>query len=333
MRNLIYISLLFSGLLLSSCDHVTEPFDGPALVDRFGEFNLVQGLAINRSTVDFQAGEVVVFTAEFNKNVDWVIEIIGQESGAVKRIVGFDKELNTANATWRGGTTELPFFKEEMCSVELLIPEEETFSNTGEVEILTTKIYAGSLFTDFEEDQSSSIEFGNYEFELVPESGRTNSFQAAQGEYSYLLEGTDDVVPNFFVGLINVESTVTGETYAPLPTTVPEDLYFNCFIYSDGSPHGIAVIQFVFDTNDSGAFEDGPDATFQIEGDFPLTWEGWQHISHPMSEVGMTQSQLEKLVAIRVLLISDMNSQPNPPIPVDFAIDFITFTEGQALEL
>ena len=208
-----------------------------------------------------------------------------------------------------------------------------------EVEVISTKIYEGSLFTDFEEDLGGNIFVGNFEFEFTPNTGRQNDIISAEGEYYYLFEGTDNVVPNFFVGLVDIKSAVTGETYAPLPTTVPEDLYFNCFMYHDLSPHGIAVIQFVVDSNDSGDFEDGQDETFQLPGDFPLSWDGWQHINHPMSEVlngasdPITQEKLEKLVAIRLLLISNMNAQPNPPLQVTYGIDFMTFTQGGPLEL
>lgn len=327
------ISIMALTFLVFACEHETDTFDGPFLVDRFGEFTVLETLSASQSTVDFAAGESIVFSAAFNKNVNWVLQITGTESGAIKRIEGFDRELNADNATWLGGTTELPFFKAEVCTVELLVPEEPDFINSLEVEILSTKIYEGSLFTDFETDAGADIFFGNFEFELSPQSGRQNDMPAAQGEYYFLFEGTDNVVSNFFVGLININSTIMGETYAQFPTTVPEDLYFNCFIYADGGPHGIAVIQFVYDTNDNGVFDDGTDEIFQINGDFPLNWEGWQHINHPMSEIGISQEQLEKIVSIRVLLISDMNAQPDPPLQVDFGIDFLTFTAGGPLEL
>lgn len=331
-----FISILsIAAFAFSACNHGTDLYDGPNLIDRFGEFKVVAGLEVSQSTVDFAAGESVFFTAEFNKNIDWIIEIEGLESGAIKRLEGFDRFINMDNAVWTGGTTELPFFKAELCSVTLTVPEEPGFSDSDEIEVLSTKMYESTLFSDFEIDQGAFIEVGNYEFELTTASGRQNNIQAAQGEYYWFLEGTDNVVSNFFVGLININAKVTGETYAVLPNTVPEDLYFNCFIHTDGGPHTIAVIQFVFDSNGSGAFEDGTDATFQIDGDFPLTGKtpGWHHFSHSMSEVGMSQAQLEKLVTIRVLLISDKNSQPDPPLQVDFGIDYLSFTEGGPLEL
>ena len=331
--NLYTFSLCLLLFFSSSCEHDTDVFDGPNLVDRFGEFMVVSNLAVSQATVDFATGETVFFTAEFNKNVDWVIEITGTESGAVKRIEGFDREINASNSTWTGGTTDLPFFKAEACTVSLLVPEEPSFMNSAEVEVLSSKIYEGSLFTDFEGNVTPHIELGNFEFELTPASGVQDNIPAAQGDFYYLFEGTDNVVSNFFVGLANMSAGITGETYVPLPTTVPENLYFNCFMYADGGPHGIAVIQFAVDSNDSGAYEDGQDATFQVEGDFPLGWEGWQHINHPMSDVGISQEQLSKLVAIRFILISNMNAQPNPPLQVDFGVDFITFTADAPLEL
>ncbi len=327
------LPVLLICALISACDHETDEFDGPFLVDRFGEFTVVQGLGISQPTVDFAAGETVFFTAEFNKNVNWIIQITGMESGAVKRIEGFDRSINAGNATWTGGTTDLPVFKAENCMVELLVPEEPDFMDAGEVEVISAKIYEGGLVTDFETDPGADIFFGNFEFELSPESGRRDDIPAAQGDTYYLLRGTDNSVPNFFVGLMRINASITGETYMPFPTTVPEELYFNCFMYSDGSPHTIAVIQFSFDSNDNGVYDDGIDANFQVPGDFPLTWEGWRHINHPLSEVGITQEQLEKIVAVRFLLISDMNSQPDPPVPVDYCFDFVTFTAGGPLEL
>lgn len=327
--------LLLAPLLLLTwaCNHDTDEFDGPNLVDRFGAFTVVDSLSLSRQTVDFSAGETVELNATFNKRINWVAVITGMESGAVKVIEGFDNTVNGGNATWEGGTTILPLFKEENSSVQLIIPEEDSLTMTKMVEVVSSKVYEGSVFTDFETEPGADIFLGNFEFELSGESGRKNTLPAAQGDWYYFFDGNDNVVPNFFVGLIDIKSTITGSTYAPVPTAIPEELYFNAFLYADGGPHGIAVIQFIFDTNDNGLFDDGTDQTFQVDGDYPLGWEGWQHIHHPMSDVGMTEAQLSKIVAIRALLISDMNAQPTPSVPVRFGIDFMTFTEGGPLEL
>lgn len=330
-------SLLFFFFLFAfgGCKRDTEFFDGPSLVDRFGDFAVVEGFSANTETVSFSEGETVQFAAEFNKNIDWVIEIEGTESGALRRITGFDRIIEASNATWNGGTTNLPFFRNELCIVTLRVPEEPDYEETLEVTITSTKNYEGNLLIDFETDPGLNIELGNFEFELSNQTGRQNNIPAAEGEWYYLLEGTDDVVSNFFVGLINIFPQVAGaeNTYVPMPSPAPSQVHFNCFIWHDAGPHTIAVIQFAVDSNNSGAFEDGQDQTFQIEGDYPLNHNGWRHIHHTMAEVGMNQDQMSRIVAVRVLLISNNNTQPNPPVPVRFGIDYITFTQGAKLQL
>lgn len=335
MKYSIALLLLFglSVLTFSACDHETDVFDGPNLIDRFGDFSVLEPFMIDRTVVDFSAGEDVRMTARFNKSVNFTIQITGQQSGAVKRIEGFSNKLDETNAIWEGGTTDLPFFQEEVVDIELIIDEEDAEVESGTVEIVGTKIYEGELFTGFENNPGTDIFFGNFEFELSNNTGRRSDGNALAGDWYYYFEGTDNVVPNFFVGLIAINSTITGNTYAPVPTTVPEELYFNTFLHSDGGQFGIAVIQFAFDSNDSGEYEDGPDETFQLAGDFPLDFVGWKQISHTMADVGMTEEQVSKIVAIRVLLISNMNSQPTPPLQVDFGIDELRFTAGAPMEI
>jgi hypothetical protein len=335
----IILTALFA-LVVSGCSHETDTFDGPDLVDRFGAFNVLTDLAVSQPTVDFAAGETVFFTAEFNKNVNWVIEITGTVSGSVKRIEGFDKNANASNALWDGGPTNLPLFANEVCNVVLTVPEEPSFMGTGTVETLSQKNYStsGALFTDFETDLGANAFIGNFEFEFTPQTGRQTDIPA-EGNTYFRLEGTDDVVANFFVGLVELNAAITGQTYAPVPTTVPEELYFNCFLYSDAGPHGLGIIDFYVDGNDNGTYEETGDIAFRIPVDYDLaTWDGWIQVSHPMSEIQnngnpITQQQLEKLVNIRLLLISDMNSQPNPPLQVGFGIDYMIFTDGGPLEL
>lgn len=338
--NIILTSIL--ALAISGCSHETDNFDGPNLVDRFGPFNVVTDLGVSQPTVDFAAGETVFFTAEFNKNVNWVLEITGTVSGSVKRITGFNKSINASNALWDGGTTELPLFGNEVCNVVLTIPEEPTYMGTGTVETLSKKDYStsGVLYTDFETEFGSDAFIGNFEFEFTAQTGRQTDIPA-EGDHYFRLEGTDDVVPNFFVGLVELQASLTGQTYAPVPTTVPEALYFNCFLYSDAGPHGLGIIVFFVDGNDNGTYEESGDIPFRLPADYNLaTWDGWIQESHPMSEVlengtgnPITQEQLAKIVNIRLLLISDMNAQPNPPLQVDYGVDYMIFTNGSPLEL
>ncbi|MCB0635253.1 MAG: hypothetical protein KDC54_01470, partial [Lewinella sp.] len=210
MINVFKYSFLFTLLVLfSGCDHETDLFDGPNLIDRFGPFELIEPLSLNRSTVDFAAGESVVLSARFNKRINFTAVITGMESGAVKIIEGFDSEVSAANAVWHGRTTSLPFFRLEDCEVKLIIPEADSLTMTEMVEIVGTREYEGMVYTDFEEEPGQDIFFGNFEFELTNNTGRRNDGTAGQGDWYYYFEGTDNVVPNFFCGLIDIKASIT----------------------------------------------------------------------------------------------------------------------------
>jgi len=334
--NFFYLAFVFLLIFgISSCSHDKDTFDGPSLVDRFGPFTSLSDLTVSQPTIDFAAEETVFFEAEFNKNVAWVLEITGSVSGSVKRIEGFSSTLDESNATWDGGTTELPLFRNEVCNVVLTVPEEPDYLGTTTVETLSARTYDGLLFSDFEEPFVGAEAFvGNFEFEFTPQTGRQDDIPA-EGNYYYRLEGTDNVVPNFFVGLVDLRGEITGSGVLQFPTTVPEELYFNSFMYSDGGAHGLAIVEFFIDGNGDGTYTlDVDTESFRIPADIDLaTWVGWRQFNYPMSETGMTQEDLEKVVAIRLLMISNMNTQPNPPIQVGFGIDYIIFTEGNELQL
>jgi hypothetical protein len=328
-----YAALFLLIGFTAGCDHVTDS-EGPNLIDRFGDFFVVDSLMASESEVDFADGDVVTFTARFNKQVAWVLEITGQESGAVKRIEGFSNELTAENTLWSGGITDLPLFKTEPVDVALLIDDETADTLRTTVEVITPRTYDATVAADFEQP-SPSIVLGNFEFEFdLTATGRSAEVPPAQGDFFYLLRSTGGpvVADPFFIGLVSINASVTGETYFPVPTTVPEELFFNAFIYSFGTPNTIAVVQLAVDTNGTGAYEDGQDATFSIL-DQPVEGEGWQTFSAPLSTTEITQAQTEEIVAIRVLLISDDNAQPSPPLPVEFGIDYINFTAGGPLQL
>ena len=344
MKRILF--LIIPVLLLSiSCQHETDVFDGPSLIDRFGEFRIKENLAASKTSVDFSAGENVHFTASFSKNIAWLLRITGKTSGSVKEIEGFSNELNATNSVWNGTTSQLPLFGVEDVMVDLIIPEEDSLTETIEIGVGGTRTYEGSLITGFETDPGASLEFGNFQFEFSPETGiRDNSFlPAGEGEKFYFFEGTDANVANdFFVGLIRIFPSINGEQFFSLPTTIPENLYFNSFLYGDLTPNTIAVLQFFTDSNGDGTFTDGADQSFQFPGDYPISHDGWKHIHHSMAEVNersdgtgnsISEAQLQELVAIQVLLISNANGQPNPPLPVRFGLDFLTFTKDQPLEL
>jgi hypothetical protein len=331
LRSVVAASLALAVALgAAGCDSASG-FDGPLLVDRFGDFSLLDPLSASASSVDFAAGEAIAFSARFNKQTDWVLEIVGEQSGAVKRIEGFSNELTAENATWRGGTTELPLFKDEPVTASLFFPDEtDTDTTRADVAVLSARDYPGVVLADFE--GGDEIQVGNFEFELQ-NSGISAEVPPGQGDGFYLLRGTEPPsgpTRNFFVGLIDIRPE--GRGLVDVPTTVPEDLHLNFFLRGFDAAFTIAVVQLVVDGNDTGAYEVDQDVIFPF-GDLPVDFEGWQFFSKPVSELGVTQEQAGDIVGVRVVLISDNSAQPATPQQVAFGIDYITFTGSGPLEL
>ncbi|MCZ4407224.1 hypothetical protein O3Q51_00280 [Cryomorphaceae bacterium 1068] len=328
------LPLAFILVLLAACDHDTEP-ETPSLFDRFAPLELIDSLQASSVQVDFSAGESISFTAEFNKNIDWVVEITGQVSGGIQRIEGFDRFVEPANATWSGNTTELPLFRTEPCTVVLKVPEEPDFGDTLMVEIVGTLNYEGTLVTDFEDNPGACIQLGDFEFELANSGRRDDIITAAQGDFFYRLAGTDNETggptDNFFVGLARIFACITGETYIQVPTTVPENLYLNLFVEGRATPYTRVVLGLIIDSNDSGDFEEGPDAIRSLE--FDPTYTGWRLQSFTGADFGVTQEELQKVVGIELVLISLNNLQPSPREEVGFETDYIIFTQNGPLEL
>lgn len=316
-----------------------------AMTPLFVPFEVIEPLRASQATVDFAAGERVTFTAQFNMQVDWTLEIIGQESGAIKRIRGFSSELTESNASWLGGTTELPLFKGETVAATLLL-DGAPLPDSPPVQVLVTtpRIYPGLVVADFE--GGDEIEVFNPEFEFtdvgIRGAGDVNMVVPAQGDQYFLLRGRDSIVTNFFVGLVTILPP-GGGTFE-VPTNIAAELYFNCFLYGFGSPYTIAVVEVVVDGNGTGAYEEIGDTIIPLGGDveFPnvgvLDYNGWRAYSEPADSFGafgfgITDAQTQQIVAVRVVLLSDEEEQPTPPEPVGFGIDYITFTAGGPLEL
>jgi hypothetical protein len=315
----------------SCAERETDPA-GPNLFDRFGPFEVEDSLSASAETVDFSQGETISFNNRFNKNVPWVLTITGQTSGGKKIIENFSQDVDANNSTWNGGTTEPPLFRNEMCTVVLTVPEEPQYADTVMIEVTGTRSFDGDVACDFETLVPSGIQLGDFEFELTPESGRSNDTIAAEGEFFFRLEGLDNTTPggptnNFFVGLARIFPTANGDeslTYFQVPTTVPEQLYLNLFVRGRNSAFTRIVLGLIIDTNDSGSFEEGQDDVLSLEFD-PL-YEGWRLQSFTAADFGATQEQLSKVVGIETALISLNNLQPTPRQVVGFEMDYLTFT-------
>ncbi|MEM9050992.1 MAG: hypothetical protein AAGC47_02970 [Bacteroidota bacterium] len=299
----------------------------PTLVDQF---------VASSNNVNLVLGEDVFFSGEFSTTASWTIEITGQQTGAEKTITGTGLNIDESNSLWDGAADGFPLFDAEPCEVRLTSPDNPDIDEVIQVQLLSPKPFGGDLITDFEADLGQNLIIGDFEFELIPESGIIMNSQALQGSSYLYLEGTDNesggATDNFFVGLIRLFPDFTGSNYFEVPTLAPSQLYFNMLTFNELS-YSRVVLGFIIDTNDSGAYEEGQDEIIDTEFDgIPEHSLGWDDFSISMSQLGIAESDLSRIVGIQIALISLNNLQPSPREPVGFGFDYMAWSVGEPLD-
>ncbi|MFM9983879.1 MAG: hypothetical protein ACKVOK_01515 [Flavobacteriales bacterium] len=331
MKYTIYLSSLIL-LVFAGCK-TDDEFDGPALNDLYGQFAIVQGLSATNYDVDFSTGEQTTFESSFSKNIDWVLEIKGLQSGAVKRIEGFSNLLNVDNATWNGTTTDLPMFKQESCAVQLtFLSETDTLRDT--LDVVGARINEGFVVSDFETGTNpgwnSFVQTGaNMSFAVQ------STIPAAQGNNYFNIGGT--VNWDWLIGLINMPASAYGGTHYPLSEN-PELENFNVMIYKpEELSNGIMLFQFMEDDNLDGVFTTNVEDMFSLEvqmdkngwGQYSINYADLQTLINgaPSADIGNGIREPHKLLQISVLFLA------NPASGYANAyLDYMIFTQNGILE-
>lgn len=143
--------------LLIGCNK--KDFEGRAINTASENFQVITDLQISDNTPDFVSGPIH-FTAEYNESVTSTIDIIGLESGAVKKVVVDNSDTLTAsNTEWNGNHDGLYFFKTGEKAVYTLsfFGSDITYTDT----ITITQAY------DFMKE-NVSVAVPNGDFELDP---------------------------------------------------------------------------------------------------------------------------------------------------------------------
>lgn len=333
MRKILSISLIgiIPIILLTNCEKsnsITEETPAPQLVSSF---------TISDEMVNF-SDETVHFNAEFNIEVNWRIVIVGQESLARKVINGSGNRINASNSEWFGEGSTL-IFQEEICDAKLILLDVPDFEEVVSFSIAGVKNHSGFLLSDFEnaEDFSQQVVLRNYEFELSSESGRISDDKVLQGSWYCYLEGVDGppggVLENFFVGLFELRPAPGGfPNYFDVPSSNPDELYFNCMALQPFTHSFSGLnIDFYVDSNNDGKFNHEEDEVFGFSPGF-LSFQGWNDYSIKLSDIGMDASDVSKIMNINFALLSDKNSQPEPPLPVGIGIDYVAFSVGAPID-
>jgi hypothetical protein len=329
------IKLLFGlslALLILGCERDDPAFEGPSLDNIYGDFVVLQELEISNRSIDFENGEQTVFSALFSKEVEWVLEIKGLETGARKIITDFSSELSATNARWNGTTTEIPLFKDEDCAIALSVASEDYFV-FDTIAAISNRFIEGFLLTDFESgfnsDWTSFIQSGANMSFIV-----TDNVIAGQGTSYYDMGGAVDW--DFLIGLLDFPATAYGANTFDLSPD-PASLYFNVMLnVPEGITNEIVLFQFKEDDNQDGSFSEGSEDVFSLE--LRGLGSGWQLVSVryadlpslvngvPAAPAGDGVYSPDRLSEVSVLFLADPVSGYSQTF-----MDYLIFTEGGPL--
>ena len=143
--------ILFLSLVcfLHSC--TKKEFEGPLIETLYGDFEVIEPLRITNKNPSFSNNEQVNFHCEFNKSVEWKITILGISTSASREITGFSNTIDSNIIVWKGGPSQVPFFSEEVCAIELTFENEiDTLRDT--ITIVSTKTYENGIWVENFED-------------------------------------------------------------------------------------------------------------------------------------------------------------------------------------
>lgn len=280
MKKKLSILILLAIIFGVSCRKNTTDFDGPSINDIYSNFKLLETFKADRDSVDFSTGQNVIFTAKFNKIVDWTITITGAKSKSIKEIKGTSKAIDASNATWNGSSTKFPIFTLENCTVQLTI-KDVTDTFTVSEKIVGTKKIDGFIIADFE----AGIKPGWVRF---AQSGANMDFQvktdtlAPEGKKYLNMAGT--VNWDWLIGLIDFPATAYGTAKTFPLNTNPDAVYFNCLVYGVPSVNpSLVLFQFKEDENADGAINANTDDEYDYQ--INVDWVGWKLISVKYSDM------------------------------------------------
>jgi len=339
--------ILFLGLvcLLHSCTKIE--FEGPSIATIYGDFELIEPLIITNKNPSFSSNEQVGFHCEFNKPIEWKITILGLSTNAIKEITGFSNHIDSNMIVWTGGPSQVPFFSEEDCLIELTFENEiDTLRDT--ITIVSAKTFDNGIWL---EDFENGIPSDGLVYYNTDGGGMTFSVandDALLGSSYFKMGGR--VNWDWSLGSLDLPLNINNVSQNS------DDLYINIGILSDLQDlHTGQFINILISEETGTPFNDNPnnnasdlfEPTMEVyKMKVPVDWEGWQLKSfrysdfEPVSPNNQTinfNMNPSDIRAIRIACQACPSSTGNPVCPENFGkdvrtdIDHIIFTANSSL--
>lgn len=339
-RWILLVLALFVGLALGSCTKEAG-IEGPALVDLFGDFQVLEPVKASRDSVRFGQGETVYLQGRFNKLTDWRLEVQGLSSGARKIIQGKSRSLDALNCVWNGSTTLFPMFRAEETEMRLFV-ENDSLLFRRRIKILSVRPTEGFVVADFENGirpgWTSFVQSGaNMSFVI-----RTNPL-AGQGNSYYDMGGR--VNWDWLIGMLEFPAAAYQAPRYPLLSN-PEQVYFNALVYlPDSVNNALLLMQFREDDNLDGQYNANNEdmyalqcASYSVNGAQTLQ-RGWNLISarysdlvclvngQPSTPAGNNRLEPDRLHRVSLLMLANPSSGYS-----QLFVDNIVFTSNGPLQ-
>jgi hypothetical protein len=339
--------ILFLGMVffLHSC--TKKELEGPLIETLYSDFELIKPLKLTNKNPSFSSNEQVRFHCEFNKPVQWKITILGLITNAKREITGFSSLIDSNTIVWNGGPSQVPFFSEEICAIELTFENEiDTLRDT--ITIFSAKTYENGIWVE-------NFENG------VPTDGLVY-YNTDGGGMTFSIANDNALLGNGYFkmgGRVNWDWSL-GTLDLPLNITNvsqnPDDLYINIGIHSDFQDlHTGQFINILISEETGTPFNDNPnnnasdlfESTMEVyKMKVPVDWDGWQVKSFRYSDFEPVSPNNQNInfnmnpsdiSAIRIACQACPSSPGNPICPENFGkdvrtdIDHIIFTVNSSL--
>ena len=336
---------LVLACILHSC--TKKEYEGPSIGTLYADFEIIEPLKLINTNPSFSNNEQVGFHCEFNKPVEWKISILGLNTGAYKEIAGFSNIIDSNIIFWKGGPSQVPFFSEEICAIEVTF-ENEIDILRDTITIISAKTYENGIwFENFEGGLSSdalvyyNTDGGGMTFAVANDDALLGS--------SYFKMG-GRVNWDWNLGILDIPLNITNVSQNS------DDLYINIGILSDlqdlhtGQFINILISEETdtpFNDNNNNNASDLFESTMEVyKMKVPVDWNGWQLKSFSYSDFepvspnnqsinfNMNPSDIR---AIRISCQACPSSSGNPVCPENFGkdvrtdIDHIIFTANSSL--